>query len=193
MEQGSTDRLGTVIRDGDRLALRYERSLAHPPETVWRALTESAGLRHWFPADIIGERASGAAVQLPFWPDGAQESLETMEEAGVDTSDMDLDEVLPGQIRIFDPPRRFELVWGNPEGEADVLRFELSPEGSGTRLVFTTWPGEPGPLGHSGTGAGWHLCLDGLGDFLDTGSSGEPDRQAAAALRAEYADALAGA
>ena len=66
---------------------------------------------------------------------------------------MDLDEVLPGQIRTYEPPRLFEFVWGNRDGEADVLRFELEPHDGGARLVFTTWPGEPGPLGHAGTAA----------------------------------------
>jgi uncharacterized protein YndB with AHSA1/START domain len=187
MDQQTSDRLGTVVRDGDRLALRYERRLAHPPERVWRALTESDSLRHWFPADIVGERATGATVQLPFWPEGAQESLETLAEAGVDTSTLDLDEVLPGQIRAYEPPRLFELVWGNPEGEADVLRFELEPDVAGTRLVFTTWPGEPGPMGHAGTAAGWHACLDGLESLLDNGAAGDPDRQAAEELRKHYA------
>ncbi|MGC5615068.1 SRPBCC domain-containing protein [Georgenia sp. Z1491] len=201
-------RLGTVERDGDTVRLRYVRHLAHSPTTVWRALTESAGLRHWFPADIVGERAAGAEVQLPFWPEGAQQSMEMLDEAGVDTTGMDPDEVLPGLIRAFDPPTLFELVWGNSEGEADVLRFELEPVDGGTRLVFTTWPGEPGPLGHAGTAAGWHACLDELESMLRgaagsagaagvagpagaSGAAGSPDRDAAQQLREEYAARLA--
>ncbi|MCY1157465.1 MAG: hypothetical protein MOP51_486 [Citricoccus sp.] len=184
-------RLGTVERDGDTLRLRYERSLAHPPATVWRALTESASLRHWFPADIVGDRIAGAQVQLPFWPEGAQESMEMLDEAGVDTTDMDLNEVLPGLIRAFDPPRLFELVWGNPEGKADVLRFELQPDDGGTRLVFTTWPGEPGPLGHAGTSAGWHACLDSLETLMDTGAAVPVDRHAIQQLREAYATLMA--
>lgn len=180
-------RLGAVERDGDKLRLRYERNLTHPPATVWRALTESAGLRHWFPADIVGDRAAGAEIQLPFWPEGAQESMEMLDEAGVDTIDMDPHEVLPGLIRAFDPPRLFELAWGNPDGEVDILRFELEPNDGGTRLVFTTWPGEPGPLGHAGTGAGWHCCLNALEDLLDTGAAGPTDRHAIQQLQEDYA------
>ena len=37
--------------------LRFERVLAHPPEQVFRAISEPAELRHWFPA----ERRVGAA------------------------------------------------------------------------------------------------------------------------------------
>lgn len=181
-------RLGTVERDGDTLRLRFERRLAHPPESVWRALTESASLRHWFPADIVGERAVGAAIRLPFWPEGVDESVEMLDEAGVDATGMDLTEVLPGRIVAFHPPRLFEFVWGNPEGEADVLRFELEPDEGGTRLVFTTWPGEPGPLGHAGTAAGWHACLDSLESLMATGAAEPTDRDAYHELRNDYAD-----
>lgn len=181
------DRLGTIVRDGDRLRLRFERHLAQPPDKVWRALTESSGLRHWFPADIVGQRAPGASVQLPFWPEGAQESLATLAEAGVDTTTLDLDKALPGRIQAFDPPRLFELVWGNPDGEADVLRFELEPDGAGTRLVFTTWPGQPGPLGHAGTAAGWHACLGALESLMDGHEVEGPDRQSVHKLQQVYA------
>lgn len=186
-----TTRLGTVSRDGGTLRLRYERHLAHPPEAVWRALTESSNLRHWFPADIVGERAAGAAIRLPFWPEGAQESLDTLEKAGVDTTTMDLDEVLPGLIRTYEPPRLFEFVWGNPDGEADVLRFELEPHDGGARLVFTTWPGEPGPLGHAGTAAGWHACLDALQSLLDHGTVEEPEHSSVLELQEHYTALLA--
>lgn len=191
MDQDSSDRLGSVVRDGDKLALRYERRLAHPPEKVWRALTESDSLRHWFPADIVGERAAGATVQLPFWPDGAEESKQTLEEAGVDPATVDFEEALPGKIVAFDPPKLFELIWGNADGEADVLRFELEPAGDATLLIFTTWPGEPGPLGNGGTAAGWHVCLDALDPLLDARSAEQPDRHAVISLQATYASLLA--
>ncbi len=65
-----TDReqpMGQVTDDGGRWRLRYERSLRHPKK-VWRAITESEHLEHWMPMDIVGERAQGAAIDLPFWP-----------------------------------------------------------------------------------------------------------------------------
>ncbi|UMG93452.1 SRPBCC domain-containing protein [Nocardioides sp. TF02-7] len=60
----AADRTGVLLRDGDRVGLRFERRLAHPPEKVWRALTESEHLRHWFPADIVG----GAPQRRPAHP-----------------------------------------------------------------------------------------------------------------------------
>ena len=64
----TTNRLGEILRDADRYGLRYERRLRHPPERVWRALTESDALRHWMPADMVGERRAGADLVFPFWP-----------------------------------------------------------------------------------------------------------------------------
>ena len=46
--------------------LRYERRLAHPPERVWRALTDDAELAAWFPTTIEGQRQSGAALRFSF-------------------------------------------------------------------------------------------------------------------------------
>ena len=64
----ANDPLGEVLHDGDTVGLRYERLLAHPPERVWRAITDSDQLQHWLPVDIVGERREGASLQLPFWP-----------------------------------------------------------------------------------------------------------------------------
>jgi uncharacterized protein YndB with AHSA1/START domain len=50
--EGRDARLGRIVLDGDRVKLVFERRPAHPPERVWRALTESEQLRRWFPAAI---------------------------------------------------------------------------------------------------------------------------------------------
>ena len=51
--------LATVLDDDGRVALRFRRRLPHPPEKVWRALTESEHLQHWMPCDLVGERRAG--------------------------------------------------------------------------------------------------------------------------------------
>jgi uncharacterized protein YndB with AHSA1/START domain len=176
------DRMGEVLRDGDRTGLRFERRLRHPREKVWRAITESEHLRHWFPADIVGERRAGASVTMPFWPETVAHSADVMEAAGIDLADP----ALPGEIRAWEPPRLFELVWGNDQGASDLLRFELEPDGDGTRLVFTTWLGEPGPAGHAGTGAGYHVCFDDLETLLDDGPPASPSAPDTAELEQRY-------
>ena len=61
--------MATLLEADGQVGLRYVRRLAHPPEKVWRALTESEHLRHWLPCDIVGERRAGAPIELPFWPE----------------------------------------------------------------------------------------------------------------------------
>ena len=147
--------LGQILRDGDRPALRFERHLAHPPEKVWRALTESEHLQHWLPTDIVGDRRAGATIELPFWP------------AHVEKYHLD-EQPLPGRITAWDPPAVFEWEW-----DTDLVRFELTPEADGTMLVLTTWlsdkSGQP-----SQTAAGYHVCLDNLVELLDTGAVSTP-------------------
>ena len=60
--------MGEVLRDGERVGLRYARRFAHPVERVWSAITESDQLQFWMPCDIVGERRAGADIKLPFWP-----------------------------------------------------------------------------------------------------------------------------
>lgn len=159
----STDRLGTVLRDDGRVGLRYVRRLRHAPEKVWRALTESEELRHWFPCDIIGERREGAELAVRFWPDH-------VEAYGIE------EPTIPGRLHVWDPPRLFEWSW-----DTDRLRWELRDDAGDTVLTFTVWIGEPQAHGEDGgspddaTGtasaaAGYHVCLDYLEVMLDEGA-----------------------
>lgn len=163
--------LGTVLREDGRVGLRYERQLDHPREKVWRAITESEHLHHWFPADLVGERRTGATIGVRFWP--------TLVEA------YSIDEPgLPGEIRIWDPPGVFEWNWST-----DILRWELKESGGGTRLTLTTWLGE-GDGDLVNTAAGYHVCLDHLRTLLDTGSTTPLVGVDVAPIEARYAEAI---
>jgi uncharacterized protein YndB with AHSA1/START domain len=149
MNDQEIDRMGVVLRDGDNVSLRYVRELKHPPEKVWAALTESQHLRAWMPIDLIGERAVGANLSARFWPD-------FVAKYGIDQPD------LPAEILVWSPPNTLEWRW-----DQDILRFELTACSVGTRLVFTTKLDTREVPGHK-TGAGYHLCLNCLDEYLDT-------------------------
>jgi len=177
-ERTHDDRLGEILRDGDRVGLRYERHLGHAPERVWRALTESDDLAHWFPADILGERRVGAPLRFRFWPQAVEQAGAEMEQVGVDLDDPEL----PGELLVWDPPHVFELTW-----DTERLRWELEPDGDGTRLVLVTWVlGDQGPRGIAGTAAGYHVCLDQLEELLDVGTSTPAGREAIEELESTY-------
>jgi uncharacterized protein YndB with AHSA1/START domain len=178
-----TDRLGTVLHDGDRPGLRYVRRLRHPRDKVWYAITTSEQLRHWFPTDIVGERAAGAEIELPFWPDH------------VEAYDIE-QPVYPGRVHVWDPPRLFEWSW-----DTDRLRWELTADGDETILTLTVWIGEPQAHGAEGgspddaTGtasaaAGYHLCLDHLQALLDDADTGPLVEADLGGLQARYRDLI---
>jgi uncharacterized protein YndB with AHSA1/START domain len=134
---GASEDFGTLERSNDLSVLRYRRRLAHPPDKVWRALTEDEHLAAWFPTTIEGDRAAGAPLRFSFRDAEA--------------------EPFAGEMQVFEPPSVMELRWGD-----DVLRFELAADGpEGTVLdLVVTFP-EYGKAARDG--AGWHVCLDRLG------------------------------
>jgi uncharacterized protein YndB with AHSA1/START domain len=166
----TTARMGTVLSAAGEWSVRFERQLDHPVDKVWRAITESDHLAHWFPCDIVGERRVGAILELPFWP-AFVERYEIAEP------------VKQGRIEVWQPSEVFEWSW-----EADRLRWELAAREGGTLLTFTTWIGDPtiGP----DSAAGYHVCLDRLETWLDTGR-GAPLLDHPVELEGRYRDAAA--
>lgn len=125
--------LGTLAPEGDQWRLEFVRTLHHPPEKVWRALTEPEHLRAWFPADIVGDRRAGASLQFVF-----------RENEGP---------TLGGEMLVYDPPTALEFRWND-----ETMRFDLEPTPEGTRLTFVNVFGELGKAARDA--AGWHACLD---------------------------------
>jgi uncharacterized protein YndB with AHSA1/START domain len=135
---------GTLDSHDGHHRLTFTRTLAHPPERVWRALTEPEHLTSWFPTDIEGDRAAGAKLRFVF-------------RAGEGPT-------MDGEMLAYDPPRLLEMRW-----DTDTLRFELRPAaGGGTELTFVTTFPELGKAARDA--AGWDLCLDVLAAHLDGGS-----------------------
>jgi uncharacterized protein YndB with AHSA1/START domain len=136
------DRYGRLEPAGEQWQLVFTRRLRHPREKVWRAITEAEHVSAWFPADILGERRAGAALQFVF-----------REGEGP---------TLPGEMRIFEPVELLEFTWSE-----EVLRFELTPDddGNGTVLRFLNTFGDVGKAARDA--AGWHTCLDILEAHFD--------------------------
>ena len=147
--------LGTLITAPDgHPQLRFERRLRHPVERVWRALTDPVELEAWFPAAIATEWRPGAAIRFTF-PEGEGEGVG--------------EDALRGTVVAVDPPRLLEFRW-----DRDRLRFELSPDGDGCRLVFVNTLHDETYAPHQ-VGAGWHLCFEWLEAVL---GGAAPERDA---------------
>jgi uncharacterized protein YndB with AHSA1/START domain len=140
---------GVVARSDDKVVIRFERRLAHPPERVWEALIDPEQLIAWWgEADV--EPTEGGEFTMRWQntkPDGTR----------------------PVMHATITKLREGELL----EMEGDLhgtLRFELRPDGDGTLLTFSSTlelPEEQRP----GALAGWHFHLDALARALDGGST----------------------
>ena len=54
---------GTLETTNGRPTLRFERSLTHSIERVWRAVSDPAELERWFPAVVDWTPAAGEAIE----------------------------------------------------------------------------------------------------------------------------------
>ncbi len=131
---------GTLEQTEDgRYRLRFVRTLAHPIERVWAAVTEPEHLARWFPTTIEGERRPGAPLRFSF-PGGQAEPFD-------------------GEMLAYEPPAAMEIAWG-----PDTIRLELREDGAGTELTLLDTLDEEGKAARDG--AGWETCLDSLASAL---------------------------
>ena len=130
-----------VRRNGEQWTLVIARDLAHPPSSVWRALTDPEQLRAWAPYD-------------------ADRNLGTPGTAVLTTVGAPTPHVTETRVTRADAPTLLEFAWGGQE-----MRWELKPLGTGgTRL--TLWHNIDRNFIAMGA-AGWHVCLDVLTRLLD--------------------------
>jgi uncharacterized protein YndB with AHSA1/START domain len=139
--------LATLVEADGSWTLRFERRFDHPIEKVWRAVVESEHRDTWFPQRVVGDLEPGASLRFVDDPNIPAEGLE-------------------GRCLAVEPPRLLELQWGE-----DRLRIELEPDGDGTRFVLVDTLAQRRHAAR--TGAGWHLCLEGLHAEVD-GSAPPP-------------------
>ena len=96
-----------------------ERLVPHPPEKVWRALTQSALIAHWLmPNDFrpeVGHRFAFRAEPQPGW-------------SGITNC----------EVTAVEPQRLLAYSWGDgtetASGLKTVVTWTLTPENGGTRV-----------------------------------------------------------
>jgi uncharacterized protein YndB with AHSA1/START domain len=126
--------------DRGRSVLRFERPLPHPPNRVWRALTEPDELAAWHPSPFELEPRVGGLltyIKSDRWP-----------------------ELPDGEVTEYEPPRLLGYTWGG-----DDLRWELCPRDGGCLLILTHTFDDR--FKSARDAAGWHLCLAALSTSLD--------------------------
>jgi uncharacterized protein YndB with AHSA1/START domain len=95
-------------------SLVIEKEFPHPPEKIWRALTEGALIKQWLldndfqPA--VGHRFQFRAPPMPQW-----------------------NGIIDGQVQIVEPPKKLSYTWSSMGLDTTVL-WTLAPTKTGTLL-----------------------------------------------------------
>lgn len=126
---------------GDDWILVVERRLRQAPEKVWRAITDPEQLRQWAPFD-------------------ADRNLAQTGTANLSTVGTPHPHVTETQVKRVEEPTVLELSWGDND-----MRWQLEPLDNGGTLL-TLWHSIGRDYIAMGA-AGWQICFDVLGHYLD--------------------------
>jgi uncharacterized protein YndB with AHSA1/START domain len=120
----------TLARFVDRHTMVYDRRYPHPIERVWEAVTTSEHLDVWLLPESRVEARLGGACAFG-WGGSADDPAAST-----------------GEVTVFDPPSAVQYTYT----DGSFMRFELAPDGDGTRLAFTLhfMPSTNGPEDYPG-------------------------------------------
>jgi uncharacterized protein YndB with AHSA1/START domain len=138
-------------------AIRLERLLEAPADTVWRYLTEAELRREWFMGGT--DARPGSAFELLNDHDNLSEDDVPYPENYAEFKGTTWSET----VLRFEPPRLLETTFQG--GKNGTVTYELIPEGGRTRIVLTH-SGIVSPVGAQDFGSGWNSHLTVLQERL---------------------------
>jgi uncharacterized protein YndB with AHSA1/START domain len=113
-----------------------EREMPHPPEKIWRALTEGRLIDEWLMKNdfqpVVGHRFSFRATPVPGW-----------------------NGIIEGEVLAVEQNSRLSYSWSSM-GMESVVIWTLTPTGSGThvRMEHAGFPSEES-ASYKGAKYGW--------------------------------------
>ena len=133
----------------DLRAIVVERDMAHPPEKIWRALTQSALIAEWLMRNdfqpVVGHKFNFRAQPVMGWN-------------GV--TDCEVLELVPHRRLVYSWNASGEQAAG---GLKTVVTWTLTPLGGGTRVRMEQTGFRPQDEGgYRGMGSGWLRILERL-------------------------------
>jgi len=140
-----------------RRDLRFEAHYPHPPEKVWRALTEPQAIAAWLMPNDFQARV------------GHRFQFRTKPQRGWDG-------IVDCEVLEVDPPRRLVYTWTSNMLDTRVA-FTLAPESGGTRLVLdhTGFDGFKAWMVSLILGSGWKgIVARGIARVVDQLALGVP-------------------
>lgn len=129
----------------DTKSIVVERTMAHPPAKIWRALTTAPLIAEWLMQNdfqpVVGHRFQFRATPVPGW-------------SGVTNC----------VVLEVDEPRRLVYAWGDgtesDSGLKTIVAWTLTPVESGTRVRMEHSGFRPeDEAGYRGMGGGWPRIL----------------------------------
>ena len=95
-------------------SLVIEREMAHPPEKIWRALTQGALIEEWLMKNdfepVVGHQFSFRSTPVPGW-----------------------DGVINSEVLVIEPNACLSYSWGTM-GTMSIVTWTLTPTKAGTHL-----------------------------------------------------------
>src|SRR4051794_33929834 len=150
MTEAATQARAPIERVGSD-AIRLERVLDAPLDTVWRYLTEAELRKQWFMGGTDAQ--AGGEFEMIVDHDALSEDEVPYPESYAQSKGRRWNE----KVIRFDPPRLLETMFGVDKG---IVAYELFPEGEKTRIVLTH-SAITSPTGFHEFGGGWtsHLAV----------------------------------
>jgi uncharacterized protein YndB with AHSA1/START domain len=130
-------------------SLVIERDLPHPPEKIWRALTEGPLIEQWLMKNdfqpALGHKFNLRMDPMPHW-----------------------DGVISSEVLAIEPTRLLSYSWG-ALGLESVVTFTLTPTAGGThlRMEQSGFPSTDSPY-YQGASYGWQGFLGKLEQVVAT-------------------------
>jgi uncharacterized protein YndB with AHSA1/START domain len=123
--------------------LVIEKELPHPPEKVWRALTEGPLIQQWLMNNdfqpVVGHRFTFRATPVPNW-----------------------NGVIDSEVLVVEPNKKLSYTWGSL-GLESVVTFTLTPTDTGTHIrMEQSGFGPDQDAAYKGANYGWQKFLGGL-------------------------------
>lgn len=128
-------------------SLVIEREIPHPPEKIWRALTESSLMQEWLMSNdfepAVGHQFSFKAKPVPNW-----------------------NGIIDSKVLAVEPHTRLSYTWVSM-GLESVVTWTLTPTAAGThvRMEHSGFPSEEG-ANFKGAKYGWNNFLNKLEQVL---------------------------
>jgi uncharacterized protein YndB with AHSA1/START domain len=132
----------------DTRSVVIEREMPHPPEKIWRALTQGSLIKEWMMENdfqpVVGHKFSLRATPVPNW-----------------------NGVIDCEVQVVEPNKKLSYTWGTM-GMGSVVLWTLTPTAAGTLVRVEQSGFRPDQeANYKGAQYGWNKFIRGLEKTVD--------------------------